>query len=70
MSSVRTTPAWIEAEHKRQPRAMTVDVMLDCGKRHRYEGLFNSTFDAYDDALERFQSCARIEVQIKENVHA
>lgn len=60
-----TTPAWIEAEARKPARAMRVQVVTDCGQRHEYEGLFATTFDAYDDALSRFQHCARIEVQAK-----
>lgn len=35
----------------------------DAAQRFEYEGLFNSTFDAYDDALNRFPFAQRIETE-------
>ncbi len=41
---------------------MTVKVRTDAGER-QYEGMFPTTFDAYDDAMKRFgEGVLRIEV--------
>ena len=45
------------------PRRMQVTVTTAVLRRHQYEGLFGHTFDAYDNALKRFPSAARIEVK-------
>lgn len=58
-------PAWIEpaANSPKARHVMSVAVTTDVGQRFVYEAIFTSTFDAYDDALERFQTAARIEVK-------
>lgn len=42
---------------------MHVKVTVEGGAVHEYDGLFGHTFDAYDDALDRFPAAARIEVK-------
>lgn len=54
-------PAWIEPPPK-APQRMTVTVHTVAGRRFVYVGLFATTFDAYDDALERHPHASRIEV--------
>jgi len=62
MSTAPQAPAWIEAEANKKPVPMHVTVH-DVSQRHEYEALFLSTFDAYEDALERFTSAQRVEVK-------
>jgi hypothetical protein len=71
-SSTASLPAWINdpASQGKARHVMTVAVTNDVGHRFTYEGAFASSFDAYDDALERFQSAARIEVKPKDTNHA
>jgi hypothetical protein len=61
-------PGWLDAPPAtQQPRRMTVSVKVlppsNVEQRFEYEGLFSSSFDAYDNALERFQHVARIDVR-------
>lgn len=61
-------PGWIE-QAQPQRRKLQVSVLSvppsNVEQRYEYEGLFASTFDAYDDALDRFPHAARIEVKLK-----
>lgn len=57
-------PAWIDPPpDKPQLRRMVVTVHTLGGRRFEYDGLFATTFDAYDDALERHPHASRIEVR-------
>jgi hypothetical protein len=49
---------------------MHVHVRLESGAEQDYDGQFAHTFDAYDDALSRFPTVARIEVTVKGAPHA
>lgn len=57
-------PAW-QARPQQMPRIpMTIKVKTAV-REHVYTGLFSTTFDAYDDALERFgEAVLRIEVSV------
>lgn len=63
MSAAANLPEWIEPAPAARPRRMQVSVTTDVGRRVQYEALFRSTFDAYDDAIERHPHCARVEVK-------
>lgn len=63
MSAPANLPAWLEPAPRRKPQPMHVSVTTDVGSRFEYEAAFPSTFDAYDDALDRFHGCTRIEVK-------
>lgn len=54
---------WIDAPTKGTPMPMLVKVLTDTNRRYEYQGLFRHTFDAYDDALDRYPHVSRIEVQ-------
>lgn len=54
---------WIDTPAKGAPMPMLVKVLTSTNRRFEYQGLFRHTFDAYDDALERYPHVSRIEVQ-------
>ena len=54
---------WIDPPVKGAPRRMLVKVLTDTNRRFEYEALFRSSFDAYDDAMDRYPHASRIEVQ-------
>lgn len=54
---------WIDPPVKGAPRRLLVKVLTETNRRYEYEALFRSSFDAYDDAMERYPHAARIEVQ-------
>ena len=62
-----TTPAWLVDAAKPAPRHLLVKVKnvppSNVEQRVEYEGLFVSSFDAYDDAMRRFPFAARVELQ-------
>lgn len=62
VAAANDTP-WIDAQLKGTPRPMLVKVLTETNRRFEYQGLFRHTFDAYDDALERYPHVSRIEVQ-------
>lgn len=54
---------YVEVVAGQQMKAMAVQVKLDCGTRYAFEGMFRSSFDAFDSALNRFHKADRIEVK-------
>lgn len=63
MAAAANAPShWLEPPPKAKPAPMTVKVTLDFGPKHTYQGMFAHTFDAYDDALQRFPRAASIVV--------
>ena len=56
--------AWLEARRVVVPKPMRVQVRLPGSAQQVYEALFGHTFDAYDDALERYPMALRIEVTV------
>jgi len=57
-------PAWIDPPPPKPPlQTMAVTVHTLAGRRFQYDGLYASTFAAYDDALERHPHASRIEVR-------
>jgi hypothetical protein len=56
------TVTWLHARPVTLPKPMRVKVRCTSGAQHVYEGEYRHTFDAYDEALDRYPDAARIVV--------